>query len=273
MATRPIPASGLPNPAAPAARPYPGRMIAQGEKDKALVKTIQARLNAKGCGPLEVDGDFGAKTRNAVRLFQARFPDLNGQSLGVDGVVGSLTWASLFHTREASLPPAIRSLPARALAIAAGQVGVMERPPGSNRGPEVDVYLRATGLNPAAGSFAWCAAFIYWCFGEALHNRETNPIIKTAGVLQHWNQALRKGTPKVLAAEALENPALVKPGFIFILASGGGFGHSGLVEAVDAGIMTTIEGNTNDTGGREGVGVFRRSRRMGEINRGFLDYA
>ena len=42
---------------------------------------------------------------------------------------------------------------------------------------------------------------------------------------------------------------------------------------VDGGRLTTIEGNTNDGGSREGVGVFRRSeRKIASINKGFLDY-
>ena len=38
--------------------------------------------------------------------------------------------------------------------------------------------------------------------------------------------------------------------------------------------MQTIEGNTNEAGGREGIGVFRRSgRRIRDVNVGFLDYS
>ena len=42
----------------------------------------------------------------------------------------------------------------------------------------------------------------------------------------------------------------------------------------DANSFTTIEGNTNDGGSREGIGVFRRSgangRKVVEVNRGFV---
>ncbi|MBZ5523056.1 MAG: CHAP domain-containing protein, partial [Acidobacteriia bacterium] len=61
---------------------------------------------------------------------------------------------------------------------------------------------------------------------------------------------------------------------IFVLSTGGGHGHSGLVEKVDAGILTTIEGNTNDNGSREGIGVFRRvGRRLSSINVGYVLYS
>ena len=38
--------------------------------------------------------------------------------------------------------------------------------------------------------------------------------------------------------------------------------------------LNTLEGNTNEGGSREGVGVFRRNgRKIVTINRGFIDYA
>ena len=46
-----------------------------------------------------------------------------------------------------------------ALQIAQGQLGQSEQPMGSNRGPMVNEYLKAVGLNPG---YAWCQAFVYW---------------------------------------------------------------------------------------------------------------
>ena len=77
---------------------------------------------------------------------------------------------------------------------------------------------------------------------------------------------------KILAKDATANPALVKPGHIFIMSFGGGMGHTGLVESVNGGFMNVIEGNTNDNGSREGIGVFRRVRKINSINKGFLEY-
>ena len=64
-----------------------------------------------------------------------------------------------------SAPPT--ALARTVLRVAASQVGVSEVPPGSNRGPEVDGYLRAVGLDPEQWSYPWCAAFVYWCFERA----------------------------------------------------------------------------------------------------------
>ena len=47
----------------------------------------------------------------------------------------------------------------------------------------------------------------------------------------------------------------------------------GLVEQVQGVVLTTIEGNTNVNGSREGIGVFRRNgRTFGTISRGFILY-
>jgi hypothetical protein len=61
---------------------------------------------------------------------------------------------------------------------------------------------------------------------------------------------------------------------IFVLDTGGGAGHTGLVVSIEGGRLITLEGNTNDGGSREGVGVFRcNGRKIVNINRGFIDYA
>jgi hypothetical protein len=260
-----------------AALPYPGRVIKHDEKDETIVRAIQHRLNETGCGPVDVDGDFGKHTEDAVKLFQTRFADQDGQPLKVDGQVGSITWSMLFGTKTVPVvtKPVAKTLLAKALEIAASQIGVREKPLGSNRGPEVDKYLRSVGLNPAAGSFPWCAAFLYWCFGEAAQALgRDNPVIRTGGVLAHWSQAGTKGIARITGSSAKNDPSLIKPGHIFIISHGGTAGHTGLVERVSGGKLVTIEGNTNDGGSREGIGVFRReARKIGDINKGFIDYS
>lgn len=254
---------------------FPGRIVKRGDTDATVVKAIQQRLNDCGCGPLPLTGLFDDATDAAVRLFQARFTDLDGLPLVVDGKVGSITWGALFGkdaVPATSDPPS--PLLAATLVTARAQVGVMEVPPGSNRGPQVDEYVRRVGGNPADAE-PWCAAFVYFCFDEAAQSMSrANPVVKTAGVLDHWERAGRSGIPRITGTRAVQNPALVRAGHIFVIDSGGGHGHTGLVVENAAGKLITIEGNTNDGGSREGVGVFQRtSRKIAQINRGFIDYS
>lgn len=248
---------------------YPGRVIKRDEKDPKIVRAIQKQLNEKGCGPIDVDGEFGPQTTAAVKLFQTLYTDQNNNPLVIDGKVGPLSWASLFGNKTVPVsPPPKSDLIKLTLDFASGEVGVMEKPRGSNSGPEVDEYLASVGLGPG---FSWCAAFVYWCFKEAAKKLDVrNPVYKTAGVLNHWNNTAGK---KILSRDAFGNPALVKPGQVFIMSYGGGLGHTGIVEKVNGGFLTTIEGNTNDGGSREGIGVFRRTgRKINSINKGFIQY-
>jgi len=46
-----------------------------------------------------------------------------------------------------------------------------------------------------------------------------------------------------------------------------------LIEAVAGGLITTIEGNTDASQGREGGGVYRHVRKIANINKGYIDYS
>ena len=59
------------------------------------VKTLQDKLNALGYNSGSVDGIFGAKTYAAVTAFQ------KANGLGVDGIVGKLTWGKLYGVSPA----------------------------------------------------------------------------------------------------------------------------------------------------------------------------
>ena len=63
------------------------------------VKTLQDKLNALGYNSGSVDGIFGAKTYAAVTAFQ------KANGLGVDGIVGKLTWAKLYDATPVNVTP------------------------------------------------------------------------------------------------------------------------------------------------------------------------
>ena len=258
---------------------YPGRVIKQGERDARIVKALKTALNKalvlRGDEALQLDPDnphFGPSMKRAVKLFQARHLDDQGLPLKIDGEVGSLTWSALFGAERVPQAEVVKNpFIAAVLAQAASQVGVMEVPRNSNRGPEVDEYLRRAGVQPG---LAWCCAFTYWCFDEAAgHAGIDNPMYRTAGCLAHWNNAERHGGTRLHARDAVANPGLIQPGMVFIMDFGGGMGHTGFVERVEGGYLHTIEGNTDASQTREGGGVYRLKRKVGSINKGFIRYA
>ncbi len=160
-----------------------------------------------------------------------------------------------------------------ALQMAQEQLGQSEKPIGSNSGPMVNEYLKSVGLAPG---YAWCQAFVYWCYAQAaLKQKAANTVIKTGSVMDCWNKTT--GIKKITKAEAHINPEIVKPGYQFILSFGINTGHTGIVESIDmsTNVITihTIEGNSNTDGSREGYEVVRHKRTLGDKSLlGFICY-
>ncbi|MGA1875002.1 MAG: CHAP domain-containing protein [bacterium] len=259
---------------------YPGRVIKAGEQNAEVVKALKMKLNELmgiGISGWRLDPDnpnFGPKMKQTVKLFQARNVDAEGRPLKQDGQVGPLTWAALFGNKAVPISDTAGSqFLARVLQIASGEEAkkVREIPKNSNHGPQVDAYLLRAGVSPG---HAWCCAFVYWCFDEASKRMVCpNPMVKTAGCLNHWNRALSQGARRIPKREAIENPGLVRSGMIFVIDHGHGLGHTGLVERVAGGLLTTIEGNTDASRTREGGGVYRLTRKIVEVNKGYIDYS
>lgn len=149
------------------------------------------------------------------------------------------------------------TLSLKAIEVAKLNLSEHEEPKGSNAGKDVEEFLSAVGLGPG---YAWCMAFVYFCFWKASEEWDiVNPLTKTGGVLNQWNKhpELRQSIPEV--------------GDILIMDFGKGRGHTGIVYKVDATYIYTIEGNTNDEGGREGYEVaYMKRKRTEKTIKGYL---
>jgi hypothetical protein len=149
---------------------------------------------------------------------------------------------------------------------------VKEQPKSSNSGPEVTQYLKSVGLY---AGLPWCAAFVYYIFDQTCKNLGvTNPLPKTAGVLDHWGKAPSENKIDISAAKS--DISLVRPGAVFIMSRPGkGLGHTGIVVSVDPSkkTITTMEGNTNDQQSGEGDRVGINVRKIDSpVMKGFIDY-
>jgi len=248
---------------------YPGRVVRKGEPDAAVVKALAKGLAARGYNAPDPAGVYDAGLVALVKLFQAQNADAGGRPLKVDGEVGPMTWGAIFG---APAPVAKASGAAgAALAVAFGEIGVLEQPLGSNGGPRVNQYLASVGLGPG---YYWCMAFVHWCFKTAAASG-ANPFPKTAGCLDAWNRVKASAPARLLTrADAIANPAKVKPGMVFILDYGKGMGHTGFVREVTGAALRTVEGNTNIGGSNNGIGVFELNRRsvMDKNLKGFIDF-
>lgn len=156
-----------------------------------------------------------------LREFQKAHVNHLGRPLLVDGVLGPETqWAiDLF-----SCSPRRRVVVHRAQQL----LGMVEDPPGSNRGLRIDEFLQRCGVSTGQ---PWCAAFASHCLDT----------VAIAGAL-----ALGGHFP------AVDSPL---PGDVLWFPTGGGKGHCGLVLGLGKHEVMSIEGNCQDA-----VRCVRRAR-------------
>ena len=94
----------------------------------------------------------------------------------------------------------------------------------------------------------WCATFVAWCAMKA-GLAEFYPRTASCDIGYQWFK---------VRGQLSEYPAIGAQVFFGTPAD---LVHTGLVIGFDKDFVYTIEGNTNDTGSREGDGVYRKARR------------
>jgi hypothetical protein len=125
------------------------------------------------------------------------------------------------------------------LTIAEHEVGVREKS-GHNDGPQVEAYLAYVHLQKGS---PWCAAFISWVFWKAGY-----PEPRSGWSPDLFPRFRRIEVPMPGAVLGIYFPDLKR------------IAHVGLVVSSRHDWVSSIEGNTNTDGSREGYGVFRRLR-------------
>lgn len=147
--------------------------------------------------------------------------------------------------------------------VATKEIGV-EEVNGTNCGVRVNQYKSATNL-PADQPWPWCAAFVCWVVREAAAKAgvpftETFRRPTTAGAyaFELWSLAQDKSTNT-----KKPHRGDIQAGDIIVF----NFSHIGFaISSPDAeGYVTTIEGNTDGQGSREGGAVLRKKRKVTAI--------
>ena len=145
------------------------------------------------------------------------------------------------------------SLRAAALARALSLVGVHET--SENWGPEVKEFLAAANVKSPA---PWCAGFVNFCAQkEAEKLGLVSPLEAVAlqAYVQSYADYGKKHGWVVQAKDA-------QPGDLFLLYydSLHRYGHIGYVTEMKGRFFSTVEGNTNAAGSREGTLVAKKNR-------------
>ena len=130
--------------------------------------------------------------------------------------------------------PGGNSAAARMVAMAQGEVGQAEQPPGSNNSPRIAQYRTATAGAPGPGP--WCAYFVSWLARNAgVPVGDHGQGFGSVDALYAWAQKSGRAVP----ASSGQNP---KPGDLIVWDE-----HIGMVESVRPdGSIQTIEGNSSD---------------------------
>lgn len=117
----------------------------------------------------------------------------------------------------------------RIVAIAAKEIGVREATD-NNDGPRVEEYLAYTDLGKG---YAWCAAFVSWCYGKAGRDAPRNA----------WSPALFPNA-RCYTKEQIQREA-VRPADLFGIYSQrlGRINHVGIVRKLEKRYILTMEGN------------------------------
>ena len=127
------------------------------------------------------------------------------------------------------------------------QVGVVEAT-GNNDGVQVEAYLSSAGLSKGA---PWCAAFVNWCFEQnGIPGPEKHPAYSPS-----W---FPKDRP-------INSPPERADVFGIYFKSLGRVAHVGFIDSWHGTYVITVEGNTNDTGSREGNAVLKKRRLSRQI--------
>jgi hypothetical protein len=216
-----------------------------------------------------IDGAFGPATEAMVRRFQTK------AKLHPSGVVDD-------DTMRALIAPAVRAVKDLATTaetfaqrvVSAARQHLREHPReigGANAGPWVRLYTDGK----EGRDWPWCAAFVTYLLQQATEGlkKGTSPIKGSASVDQLVAQAKDADvfvSEADIAGDATKLSEL-RPGAIFCIRSKtdpNDWIHCGVVTAFMPDYIETIEGNTNDSGDREGYEVCRRFR--GYANTDFI---
>jgi CHAP domain-containing protein len=160
---------------------------------------------------------------------------------GAPGAAATLTPLGLSATGTSAAgavapaaAPAGTTPAARMVAMAQGEVGQAEQPPGSNNSPRIAQYRTATAGAPGPGP--WCAYFVSWLArGAGVPVGDQGQGFGSVDALYAWAQKSGRAIP----ASSGQDP---KPGDLVVWDE-----HIGIVESVRPdGSIQTIEGNSSD---------------------------
>jgi hypothetical protein len=230
---------------------YPGEIRRNGRGKH--VRTVQEWLSYHRFATA-IDGAFGPATEVAVRDFQT------ARGLRPTGVVDARTHAALVRPLLEVLQPiesAGRSFPELVLAYARQHVARRPIELGSeNAGPWVRLYMEGRD----GATWPWCAGFVTFLMKQAARY-SGSPMPVPGSPSCDTLAAQAKETGRFVRERELARAGRPAVACVFLVRrTPTDWVHTGLVTRFEDRVIRTIEGNTNDSGSREGFEAVERAR-------------
>jgi len=238
------------------------RGLGRGRKGKE-VRRVQEWLDVHGF-KTAIDGDFGPATVFTLKRFQ------ESQGISITGVINDETWQLLSKPIESaliapknmpkSIPDLVRLFAEMHLDQYPHEIG------GANRGPWVRLYCDGQDGEP----WAWCAGFVSLIVNQAYYYAGQKSPIKgsvSCDILASQGKSIGHfidGRDIVKGRKSLSD--LEFPLIFLLRRTNTDWVHAGFaMKFEDEGddlVFSTIEGNTNSVGHREGIEACRRTRSL-----------
>jgi hypothetical protein len=157
------------------------------------------------------------------------------------------------------LKPAKLNLRLATLKVAYAELEAGVREKSDNWSPRIKEYLNEADVKDPA---PWCAGFVNWCAKQAANSMNVLSPLEDVPVEAYVQSYYQYASGHNWVVQ----PKDVKPGMLFAIwfPSLKRYAHIGFVYEVDPNLkwFTTIEGNSNDDGSREGIEVCSNKRNI-----------
>ena len=249
------------------------QLVQKGDRGHRVTQ-IQEWLNFHHCRT-GIDADFGPATKACVADFQKK------NSMPVPAEVDETTWSALVLPMAEALlaPDNISEMNAAEAVLAVANQHVKPNPVeigGANRGPWVRLYCEGHD----GAQWAWCAGFVTLIMHQAYFYRgQKAPIKGSVSCDSLAAQAKDAGlfVPESDITSGRVNWETLGECGVFLRRRTStdwthtGVAHDGIGPA-DELVFSTIEGNTNDEGSREGFEACRRKRSVKKSDYDFIKF-
>lgn len=260
------------------------------------VGSMKAKLHSLGYGRCFVDGKvrelddsdyFGEVTRECLEAFQTKVQDAvtlyqmpipedikNNYPFSIDGVFNYSDWYVLEHYEQLAEWYRVNIKPddfpeqepeedliSKVIAIAKNEIGVVEEKPFNNSGKRVNEYQWIGSCEQVKTGSPWCQYFMNWLLKQLGEPYKGS----CSGYTPDW---VNFGVKKNIGFKSAKKGQIAVGDFGYIYSpSRNNARHVFIIIGIDLqkGTVTTIEGNTNNDGGAEGFGVFKRSRPISQV--------